>query len=340
MGQPIELQSIPPLRHSIKLCCRGSGAKIRAMNSTRSTSRLRYLPLMTLAVLLATSSAASCFCVTAAALQTASQRHVVARGHLTGTRDVQQVVTWRTRANSPSANGMITHLAIENAGRDRRMLWQAEEPFPAVDINSVQVVDLDGDSIPELLGLWWQSGSRGAVLRVFHWDRRSNNFAELPIKRGDASNASIQSYRLRGGAGRQRIVVYTRATVAAGEFELRGSEIVPVGGGVGVSTQGSSGIEGQALISPIHGGPVRVGESDTAPFKTTLVVLRASDGAEVARLETGSDGRFRVALPPGTYNVGPPANTGRRLPRGGQETVTVLPGKVAHVTINFDSGMR
>lgn len=315
------------------------------MNPTRSTCRflatklLRLaLPLMTLATVLATSSAASCFYAAAGPLAPAAQKRVVARGRLTGTREFQQVVTWRAR--SASANGMLAHLAIESVGRDRRSLWQADEPFPAIDITSVQAVDLDGDLIPEVLGLWWRSGSRGGVLRVFHWDRRSNNFAELLFRRGDASDASIQSYRLRGGAGRQRIVVYTRATIAAGEFELQGSEIVRVGGGVGVSTQGSSGIEGQALISPIRGGPVREGQSDTAPFQTTLVVLRESDGAEVARLETGADGRFRVTLPPGTYTVGPPAKPVRRLPRGGQETVTVVTGRFAHVTINFDSGMR
>jgi hypothetical protein len=80
--------------------------------------------------------------------------------------------------------------------------------------------------------------------------------------------------------------------------------------------------------------------SDTAPYKTTLVVWRSDGDREVTRFETGSDGRFRVALPPGTYRVGPPPQTGRSLPRGGEETVTVLPGKFVRVTINFDSGMR
>ncbi len=288
---------------------------------------------MTLATCLAMSSAATCFGrVASQPLPTAPQKRVVARGHLTGTRELQQVVTWRT---SDAA-----HLAIESSGRNPRTLWQADEPFPAVDINSVQVVDLDGDSIPEVLGLWWRGASPGAVLRVFHWNRSSQSFAELPIRDGDADKLGIHAYRLRGSTGHQRIVVYRKASVADGEFEVRGSEIVRVGGGVGVTTQGESGIEGQAVISPVRPGPIRQGESDTAPFQTTLMISRASDGAEVARLETGSDGRFRVALPPGTYKVGPPTGTGRRLPRAGEEIVTVGPGRFAHVTINFDSGMR
>jgi hypothetical protein len=80
--------------------------------------------------------------------------------------------------------------------------------------------------------------------------------------------------------------------------------------------------------------------SGSAPYKTTLVVWSAGDDREVKRFETGSDGRFRVALPPGDYRVGPPHQSGRSLPRGGEETVTVVTGKFVRVTINFDSGMR
>jgi hypothetical protein len=309
------------------------------MNSTRSTIGLRvskflrsHLPLMTVATLCAMSSAANCFALSAGwPLPTAPQRRVVARGHLTDTRELQQVVTWRT---SDAA-----HLAIETAGRNPRTLWQADERFSAIDINSVQIVDLDGDSIPEVLSLWWPRARQSAELRVFHWNRSSQSFAELHVRSGDADKLGIHSYRLRGSAGHQRIIVYTRATGPDGEFELRGSEIVRVGGGIGVTTKGESGIEGEAIIGPVRPGPTREGQSDTAPFKTSLVISRVSDGIEVARLETGSDGRFRVALPPGTYKV-VPANRVARLPRAGEETVTVAPGKFSHVTINFDSGMR
>jgi hypothetical protein len=108
-----------------------------------------------------------------------------------------------------------------------------------------------------------------------------------------------------------------------------------------MTTQGESGIEGQAVISPTRPGPIRVGqEREVNPFKTTLVVLTAGEGREVARLETGSDGRFRVSLPPGEYKIGPPPSNSRFLPRGSEEFVKVLPGQFAQVTINFDSGMR
>ncbi len=107
-----------------------------------------------------------------------------------------------------------------------------------------------------------------------------------------------------------------------------------------MTAQGESGIEGQAVISPAKPGPTRQGEPDTAPYKTTLAVRGASDSREIRQLETGSDGRFRVVLPPGTYRIGPPARAGRFFPRAAEQTVTVVQGRFAHVTIEFDSGMR
>jgi hypothetical protein len=312
------------------------------MNLTQNTDRRAAtkllgpgLPLMTLATLLALSLAATSFAQGAGQYRKALLTTVVGRGHLTGTRELQQVVTWRTND--------AAHLRIESTARNPRTLWQASDLRGAVDINSVQVADLDGDSIPEVLSLWWPRGSAAAVLRVFHWDGRSQSFAEVPVRfqSGDgADKQQIRSYRVRGNIGHRRIVLYGRPTVAEVELELRGSEIVAVGGGGGVTTHSESGIEGNAVISPARPGPIREGQSDTAPFKTTLVILRASDGSEVTRVETGSDGRFRVVVPPGTYLIGPPRGTGRRLPRAAEETVTVVSGRFAHVTINFDSGMR
>ena len=104
--------------------------------------------------------------------------------------------------------------------------------------------------------------------------------------------------------------------------------------------QGDSGIEGQAVISPARPGPIRAGVPNSTPYKTTLIVFTAKGDREVTRIETGPDGRFRVKLPPGTYRIGPPAQSKRFLPRATEETVTVEPGRFATVTINFDSGMR
>ncbi|HXI91416.1 MAG TPA: hypothetical protein VNO24_15470, partial [Blastocatellia bacterium] len=211
----------------------------------------------------------------------------------------------------------------------------------------VRISDLDGDGLPEILSLWWRGSSGDAVLRVFHWDRAQQSFVELQFE-GEIN--AVRTYRVIPAGGNRlssRLAVDIRSenggrrsTVTGSEYELRGSRLVRVGGDRVVTTQGESGIEGQAVISPVHPGPQREGSPGSAPYKTALVVWSAADDREVKRFETGSDGRFRVALAPGTYRVGPPQQSGRFLPRGSEETVTVVPGQFVRVTISFDSGMR
>jgi hypothetical protein len=211
-------------------------------------------------------------------------------------------------------------------------------------VNSVRVSDLDGDGIPEIISLWWERSSPGAELRVVHWDRRQGSFAEI---QSDNEINRVRSYRIvRAGRSYSRIVVERsegtiRRSAARGiAFELRGSSLVRVGGDRIVTTQGESGIEGQTVIGPVRPGPQRQGDPGSAPYKTTLVVWSADGGREVTRFETGSDGRFRVALPPGAYRIGSPPQTGRFVRRAAEETVTVEAGKYAQVTIRFDSGIR
>jgi hypothetical protein len=300
-----------------------------------------HLPLATLALCVATVSAAASLEQAVKASRDEPRRtlHVVARGRLNGTRELQQVVTWQTSGTA--------HLAIETLGTRPRLLWQTDGGNAESRVDSVRVADLDGDGLPEIVSLWWKDSSPSAVLRVAHWDRRQSSFVELQFE-GEVNR--VQSYRVARVAGSRasnRLVVESRSdsnarrsTGPGVEYELQGSKLVRVGGGREVTTQGESGIEGQSVISPAHPGPVREGMSDSAPYKTTLVVWRLDGDREVTRFETGSDGRFRVALPPGTYRVGPPPQTGRFLPRAAEETVTVAPGKFVRVTINFDSGMR
>jgi hypothetical protein len=297
------------------------------------------LPPMALALLFVVAPAAASFGqVSHGSGETPRRKQrVVASGRLIGTRELQQVVTWQTAGTA--------HLAVETVGSRPRILWQMDGGNSESIVDSVRVSDLDGDRVPEIVSLWWRGSSGGAVLRVFHWDRAQQSFAELQFE-GEIN--TVYSYRVVPAGGNRsssRLAVDIRSetggrrsTVPGSEYELRGSKLVRVGGDRVVTTQGESGIEGQAVISPAHPGPQREGLPSSAPYKTTLVVWHTDQ--EVIRVETGSDGRFRVALPPGTYKIGPPQRGGRFLPRGSEETVTVAPGKFAQVTINFDSGMR
>jgi hypothetical protein len=297
------------------------------------------LPLTALAVLLAVCHVG--YAAQGVKVGAPQKRRVAVRGHLTGSRDIQQVVTWQTlNPKSSTLPYAQAHLAIESGGPNSRVLWQIDGGESQYLVDAIQSADLDGDGVPEIASLWWV-GASGAVLRVFHWDRDRQSFVEFQT--GD-DLIGVNRYRItnadrRSSRPSRRIIVYSRSN-NGGAYEVRGSGLARVGGGGGVTTQGESGIEGQALISPIRPGPIRQGIPNEQPFKTTLVISTAGEGREVARLETGSDGRFRVSLPPGEYRIGPPPGRGRFLPRAEEQIVRVMPGQFARVSFNFDSGMR
>jgi hypothetical protein len=323
--------------------------KLRCRKLSSNEKLTRFIaPLMTFVLFFAMSSAAIVLSQTLGGAQTSplQRRRLVERGHFTGERELQQIVTWQTPDTRGGRLPLATaHLAIETVGARPRILWQAEGGESQYLVDSVRAADLDGDGVPEITTLWWNRDSTGAALRVFHWDRGSHTFVEL---RFENEPAGVRSYRLiLSAVSTRRLAVYvhpesgrTQRTVPAGEYELRGSMLIRVRGGETVTAQGESGIEGQAVVSPARPGPTREGEPDTAPYKTSLTLSSASDGREIRQLETGSDGRFRVVLPPGIYKIGPAARAGRFFPRAGEQTVTVVQGRFAHVTIEFDSGMR
>lgn len=301
------------------------------------------LPLTTLTVLLAV--AFSGYAAQGRKNNALQKRRVAARGHLTGTRELQQIVTWQT----PNPPGGIlpyanAHLAIETDAQ--RVLWQTDGGKTQYLVDDIQLEDLDGDGTPEIISLWLEGVSAGFALRVFHWDRRRQSFVE--VKAAD-DLSGIYRYQIDGAGAHRRIVTFVRSDVGSGwpvveggQYEARGNRLARVKGGGSVTTQGESGVTGEVFISPAHPGPIRMGDpSYKKPYQATLAILTVEGGREVARLQTGEDGRFRVKLPPGDYRVVPlQEKPGRFLPRAGEELVKVLPGQFAHVTIEFDSGMR
>jgi hypothetical protein len=101
----------------------------------------------------------------------------------------------------------------------------------------------------------------------------------------------------------------------------------------------SSGIEGTVTIGPTC--PVE--RSDTPcpdqPYHATMVV-KDSGGSEVARVQSGVDGKFSIAIGPGTYTVAPQSANPGGLPFAREEPVEVRAGAYTSVTIRFDSGIR
>ena len=310
---------------------------------TRRLLRL-ILPLTALAVSLAVPVFG--YAAQGRKVSAPQKRRVAARGHLTGTHEIQQVVIWQT-SNPPGGTLPYAkaHLAVEPVGADRRAIWQTDGGESQYLVDSIQLKDLDGDGVPEIISLWWEGASAGGALRIFHWDRAKQTFVEL--RSHDMSGAHSYQIRRGGNGASNRIILYIRPAAGAGrrpvsvQYEMRGEELIQVGGGGVVMAQGESGIEGQVFISPIRPGPIRLGQTNKAPYETTLAIMTAGQSREVTRLKTGSDGRFRVTLPPGEYEIVPaPDKGGRFLPRASAQQVKVLPGQFAQVTIDFDSGMR
>ena len=102
-----------------------------------------------------------------------------------------------------------------------------------------------------------------------------------------------------------------------------------------------TGIEGLIVIGPSCAAVSQAHPCPDVPFAATVSV-RDGAGKEEAKFTTGGDGRFRVELPPGTYTLVPinPNPIPSIPPRGQEQTVTVIDGKLTPVLVQYDSGIR
>jgi len=99
----------------------------------------------------------------------------------------------------------------------------------------------------------------------------------------------------------------------------------------------TTGIEGVVSISPIHGGPSRVGEVDSAPLANAVFEVANAAGV-AATFTTDEAGRFRVPLPPGHYTI--KKGDVKKFPRCGPFEAEVTAAGFNKVTWACDSGMR
>jgi Carboxypeptidase regulatory-like domain len=98
----------------------------------------------------------------------------------------------------------------------------------------------------------------------------------------------------------------------------------------------ASSIEGQVSIRPVR--PVeRKGVPNQRPYQARITVLDHS-GSEVAVVDSDAEGKFRIALPPGTYVLRPESSG--LYPRASEQRVEVGRNRVTQVEIVYDSGMR
>jgi hypothetical protein len=98
-----------------------------------------------------------------------------------------------------------------------------------------------------------------------------------------------------------------------------------------------SGIEGITVVA--RGCPVLAGDGACdKPVAASLSILEEATGAEVAHVDSGSDGRFRTALAPGRYVVRPVKVNGVAPPKPFSIPVRVDVGHHATITVRFDIG--
>jgi len=103
----------------------------------------------------------------------------------------------------------------------------------------------------------------------------------------------------------------------------------------------ASGIRGIALAGPVS--PVeRPGVPNTRPLPGAIITVRAARGGEeIARQHADQNGRFEIALEPGTYLIVPlPPQANASLPRGKTETVEVPVNRFVEVVVKYDTGIR
>ncbi len=111
----------------------------------------------------------------------------------------------------------------------------------------------------------------------------------------------------------------------------------------GTTPEPPAGIKGTVVLGPtcaVSGDPGSFDPVPSAcltPYAAQMVVLDGENKV-VARVVSGSDGTFRVDVPPGDYIVTPA--TTDSYPIAQPVSVTVVPGQYVTVQINYDTGIR
>jgi len=82
-----------------------------------------------------------------------------------------------------------------------------------------------------------------------------------------------------------------------------------------------------------------VTEEGCPSFPLTTHVVVTNVAGTVAAVDTGADGRFRIALGPGVYTIKATARP-MGITRPATTTVTVVAGRFASLTLDLDSGIR
>ncbi len=99
-----------------------------------------------------------------------------------------------------------------------------------------------------------------------------------------------------------------------------------------------TGIEGVITVSPVHGGPSRLGVPNSRGLANTDFVVQ-NDKGPVTSFTTDAQGQFRISLAPGHYTVSIKERRGG-IGRYGPFDADVVAGQMTKVEWQCDTGMR
>ncbi|MGI8617302.1 MAG: carboxypeptidase-like regulatory domain-containing protein [Actinomycetota bacterium] len=107
-------------------------------------------------------------------------------------------------------------------------------------------------------------------------------------------------------------------------------------GGSGAG-DGTSGIRGRALSGPQCPVEVQGSPCPDLPYEGTVIATDTQSGDEFT-VETDPQGRFELALEPGTYEVSIVSETSP--PSAKLQAATVEPGAFTEIIVSVDTGIR
>ena len=98
-----------------------------------------------------------------------------------------------------------------------------------------------------------------------------------------------------------------------------------------------TGLEGQIMKSPIHGGPSTQGVPDVSPVAKAAFEVKSAE-ATITSFTTDEQGRFRIELPPGRYSV-EMKGIKRKIGFYGPFEVKVRAGEITKVSWMCNTGL-
>lgn len=116
--------------------------------------------------------------------------------------------------------------------------------------------------------------------------------------------------------------------------------LLAVGCGEEPAAPRDSGVQG---VTMVDGGCPPARDAPPCPDKplpARIEVTRAGSDESVVTVNSGEDGRFRIALAPGDYTLHPVNLAGTPLPIAQPADVHVEANRFTTVEVSFDSGVR